>query len=138
MTDITGDLKRDEGFVGHAYQDSEGFWTIGFGRMIDERLGGGITEDEASILLENDLRRCLADLDRVLPWWRGLTGRQARGLLNMCFNLGIKRLLSFKKMLVALQAHDGELAAKEAKDSKWARQVGARANRVAALFQLKE
>ena len=36
---ITADLKRSEGFVSNAYQDSEGFWTIGYGRLIDKRLG---------------------------------------------------------------------------------------------------
>lgn len=136
MTDpITMVIKRDEGFVSHAYQDSEGYWTIGYGRLIDERLGGGITEGEAEILLQNDIRRCLADLDRALPWWRRLTPPRQRGLINMRFNLGLTRLLTFKKMLAALKAGDGNRAAEEALDSKWARQVGDRAERVAALYR---
>ena len=135
MDAITADLKRDEGFVGHAYQDSEGYWTIGYGRLIDERLGGGITECEAEVLLDYDIRRALADLDHALPWWRELPSSWQRGLVNMCFNLGLTRLLGFKRMLAALQAGDGDRAADEALDSKWARQVGARARRVAALYR---
>ena len=40
-------LKRHEGLRLHAYADSLGYTTIGYGRMIDKRKGGGITEREA-------------------------------------------------------------------------------------------
>ena len=134
---ITADLKRDEGFVGHAYQDSAGFWTIGYGRLIDKRLGGGITESEALGLLERDIHQTFADLDRALPWWRDLPPFQQRGLDNMTFNLGLPRLLLFKKMLSALQAGDGERAAIEALDSIWAGQVKGRADRIAYLYRYR-
>ncbi len=137
MDAITADLKRDEGFVGHAYQDSEGYWTIGYGRLIDKRLGGGITDIEAEILLEHDITESKALLDRALPWWRALPEPPQRGLVNMCFNLGLTRLLGFKKMLAALQAGDSDRAADEALDSKWARQVKSRADRIASLFRTK-
>ena len=134
---ITADLKRDEGFVSHAYQDSspEGYLTLGYGRLVDQRLGGGITEREAEILLDNDITRSVADLDRALPWWRGLPPFQQRGLTNMAFNLGLPRLLTFKKMLRALQAGDGDRAAIEALDSVWAGQVKGRADRIAYLYR---
>ena len=132
---ITADLKRDEGFVGHAYQDSEGFWTIGYGRLIDKRLGGGITESEALGLLERDIHLIFNDLDRALPWWRGLPPFRQRGLVNMAFTLGLPRLLTFKKMLAALQTGDGEQAAVEALDSIWAGQVKGRADRIAYLYR---
>lgn len=132
---IVADLKRDEGFVPHAYLDSEGYWTIGYGRLIDKRLGGGITETEAEFLLKNDLLDTRADLDRALPWWQGLPPPWQRGLVNMAFNLGLPRLRGFKKMLAALKAGDGERAAAEALDSKWAGQVGGRARCIAALYR---
>ena len=132
---IVADLKRDERFVSHAYLDSEGYWTIGYGRLIDKRLGGGITETEAETLLDHDLRDTRTDLDHALPWWRGLPQPWQRGLVNMAFNLGLPRLRGFKKMLAALEAGDGEQAAAEALDSKWARQVGERAQRIAALYR---
>ena len=37
------DLKRDEGWVPHAYKDSLGFWTIGYGFLIDEKRGGELS-----------------------------------------------------------------------------------------------
>ena len=129
---ITADLQRDEGLRLKPYRCSAGKTTIGYGRNLDDV---GITEREAEILLETDIRRSLADLDRALPWWRGLSGPQGRGLVNMRFNLGLTRLLGFKKMLAALQAGNGYWAADEALNSKWAHQVGARARRIAALYR---
>ncbi len=129
---VLSDLKRDEGLRLEPYNDSVDKLTIGYGRNLDDV---GITEREAEFLLENDLRRSLADLDRALPWWHGLSEASRRGLVNMCFNLGLPRLLTFKKMLAALQAGDGDLAADEALDSKWAGQVGDRAKRIAALYR---
>ena len=64
------ELERDEGRVLHAYQDSRGFWTIGIGRLIDKRKGGGISNEEADLLKRNDIARFKRDLDRVAPWWR--------------------------------------------------------------------
>jgi lysozyme len=126
---------RDEGYIRHAYQDSEGHWTIGHGRLIDERLGGGISRDEAFILLRNDIQQVRTDLDHALPWWSALPEPSQRGLANMCFNLGLTRLLGFKKMLTALEAGNGALAAMECLDSKWSRQVGERSRRIAALYR---
>ncbi len=134
--DVLADLKRDERFVPHAYRDDRGYLTIGYGRLVDERLGGGITEDEALILLDHDLEQAVTELDRALPWWREMPSAWQRGLVNMRFNMGLTRLLTFKKMLAALHAGDGERAADEALDSIWAGQVGERAPRIAALYRL--
>lgn len=134
LATLYADLERDEDLVLHAYQDSSGYWTIGCGRLIDKRLGGGISESEARILLDNDIQAVLSDLDRNVPWWRGLDEPRMRGLMNMCFNLGWPRLSRFKNMLSELEAGDYESAAAEALNSKWALQVGARAQRIAKLF----
>ncbi len=129
---ITADLMRDEGLRLKPYRDSVGKLTIGYGRNLDDV---GISEIESDILLDHDIRRAIADLDRSLPWWRGLPPPWQRGLANMAFNLGLPRLRGFKKMLAALEAGDGERAATEALDSKWAGQVGERAHRIAALYR---
>ena len=129
------DLLRDEGCVLHAYKDSEDFLTIGVGRLIDDRVGGGITLAEARYLLNNDITRTIIELDNKLPWWRDLPEPKARALANMHFNLGWPRLSQFKKMLDALGNSRWDDAAREALDSKWASQVGARAERIAEIFR---
>ena len=128
------DLIRDEDFVRHAYQDSRGLWTIGIGRLIDKRKGGGITREEAEYLLDNDLATARADLDAIAPYWLLLPEDVQRGLLNMAFNLGRKNLSKFKRMFAALKTRNYHEASNQALDSIWATQVGARANRIAKLF----
>lgn len=132
---LKNDLIRDEGFKSAAYRDHLGFLTIGVGRLIDERRGGGITEEEARYLLGNDIARITAELDRRIPWWNGLPEPKQRALANMAFQLGVSGLLGFRKMLAALRAGEWEKAATEALDSSWAWQTPERAERIAAVLR---
>lgn len=129
------DLARDEGCRLKPYRDTVGKLTVGFGRNLDDN---GITEPEAHFMLRTDVLRAVSDLDRFLPWWRKMSEPRQRALANMCFNLGIPRLLTFKKMLAALEAGDHETAAREALDSRWAVQVGDRARRIARMIRTGE
>lgn len=132
------ELRRDEGCVLSEYKDTEGYSTIGVGRLIDRRRGGGISTEEAEYLLSNDVARVERDLDAQIPWWRQLDDARQRALANMTFNLGVTGLLRFQRMLDALNVHDYEAAAAEALDSHWARQVGQRAERIAAMIRYGE
>ena len=132
MSDLVADLRRDEGVAYKPYRDTEGILTIGVGRNLEDR---GISDDEMDFLLANDLKWVVVDLDRGAPWWREMTTNRQRALANMVFNLGWPRLSGFKKMLAALEAGDYDEAANQALDSRWAIQVGARAERIAELFR---
>jgi lysozyme len=129
---LKADLARDEARRRKPYRDSVGKLSIGVGRNLDDV---GLREDEIDLMLSNDIRAALADLDRALPWWRGMTEARQRGLANMCFNMGLPKLLGFRNMLAAMEVSDWPRAASEALDSKWARQVGDRAERIAAAFK---
>lgn len=120
-------LEQHEGNIPHAYQDSEGYWTIGIGHLIDKDKGGYIPEHIVDALLEYDISKVIEQLDSTIPWWNYLDEYRKEVLINMTFNLGIGNLLKFKKMLAALEVHDYETASVEMLDSKWARQVGKRA-----------
>ncbi len=56
-------------------------------------------------------------------------------IVNMCFNMGLTKLLKFTRMINALIAKDYNLAAKEALQSLWAKQVGQRAVDIANIFK---
>ena len=129
---ILSDLERDEGLKLKPYQCPAGKLTIGVGRNIEDL---GITEDEARYLLVNDVKRVEGELDRSIPWWRAMPEPAQQALVNMGFNMGWPRLSKFKKMISALQRGDYGTAALEAVDSKWAKQVGQRAWRIAEQFQ---
>lgn len=126
---------RHEGFIPHAYQDTEGYWTIGIGRLIDKRKGGGITKEEAIFLLKNDLNKCSIQIEEKLPWWKNLTYIRQMVLMDMCFNLGINGLLAFKKTLSLIESGNYKEAAKEMLISKWARQVGNRAVELSEMIE---
>lgn len=126
------ELSRDEDVRTKPYKDSVGKLTIGVGRNLDDK---GLSKAEINILLNNDINDSEADLDRTFPWWRQLSDNRQRVLLNMCFNLGIKRLAGFKNMLKDVQNDLFDRVAVEMLDSLWARQVGGRAVRLAKMMK---
>ncbi len=132
---LAKDLKKDEGFMPHAYQDTLGYWTLGHGRLIDKRLGGGITADEADFLLENDIIRVEVALDKEFPWWRKCPDNVQLAMANMCFQLGIKKFKGFKNTLSLLKQGLYNQAADNALKSLWARQTPERAKRVTDLMR---
>ena len=126
------DLMRDEGIRLKPYTDTVGKVTIGFGRNLDDK---GILLSEAHTMLANDVATCTIECRDAFAFWNELTEPQQRGLCNMVFNIGLTRVRGFKLMLAALEAGNYDLAAREALDSRWAEQVGDRAQRVATLLR---
>ena len=135
LVKLRKELLRDEGFRRAAYRDHLGYWTIGIGRMIDKRRGGGITRDEANYLLTVDIVKIETALDKRIPWWRGASPNQQRALLNMAFQMGVSGLMKFKRTLAMAKRGDWNQAATNALKSRWARQTPARAKRVAAMMR---
>tara|TARA_R110002012_G_scaffold1876_2_gene9066 strand:- start:65 stop:508 length:444 start_codon:yes stop_codon:yes gene_type:complete len=131
------ELILDEGYKYETYEDHLGFLTLGVGHLvldtdpeIDKPVGTPVSEERVLECLNNDIETVCNELDRNMPWWKELGDEKMRVLANMCFNLGITRLLKFRKFLAALEAGDFETAGEEMIDSKWATQVGARATRL--------
>lgn len=124
-------IRCHEGFRALPYLDTTGHMSIGYGRNLSER---GITREEAQFMLENDILECKQSME-TLPWYYGQPPGVRDALVNMCYNLGLPKLLKFKRMLAALEAHDYTQAAIEALDSKWAEQVGGRAKDVALTLR---
>jgi len=112
------ELTRDEGFRSKPYRCTANKLTIGIGRNIEDV---GITEEEAKYLLDNDVRRIIAELDILIPWWDDLTDARQRALINMAFQLGVNGLMGFKKMLAALEVGNYREACLEGLNSKWAK-----------------
>lgn len=136
--ELRADLIRDEGRVKQAYQDTEGFWTIGVGHLIDGRKGGGLPDPIIDALLDSDIERVEGQLDKEYPWWRTRTDGAQRALANMAFQLGIGGVSKFNKMLACLQAGDYAGAKNHALDSIWAQQTPNRAKAVTDLFTAAE
>lgn len=134
MLELIPQLVRDEGEVLHAYQDSLGFWTIGVGRLIDVRNGGGISAEESGLLLLNDIKKHKEDVLAKLPWAAGLSKPRLGVLINMHFQLG-NGLYSFVNTLALIQAGQFTQAAAAMLQSKWAQQTPNRAMREATQLR---
>lgn len=128
-------LKREEGFVPHAYKDHLGFLTIGYGHLIDERKGGGISERIAKLILDEDIAEKKAELDANIPWWNTLSETRKTVLLAMAFQMGTDGVVKFKNTLAALKAGNYAQAAKGIRNSKWAEQTPGRAERMAVAME---
>lgn len=128
-------LRRDEGEVLSAYTDSEGYLTIGIGRLIDKRKGGGISKAESSYLFANDVDAKSAEVYAALPWAKKLDEARQGVLLNMAFQMGTNGLLGFKNTLAMIQSGKYDQAADGMLQSLWARQTPARAARLAAQMR---
>lgn len=116
-------LVVDEGVVLHAYQDHLGFWTLGVGRLIDKRRGGGISYAEAMYLLQNDVDKFERGVLERFPWVSGLDDVRQVALFNLAFNLGLEGLAKFGNTLEAVKRSDWEAAARGLRGSLWFRQV---------------
>jgi lysozyme len=115
-------LKRQEGWRDHAYQDHLGYWTIGYGRLIDKKRGGRITRVEGEMLLVNDIREVIVGLRQNLPWFDSQPDHVKQALANMAFQMGVAGLLKFRRTLAMVEAGDYDAAADNALSSLWARE----------------
>lgn len=126
---ITRLLRAEEGEVLTEYKDHLGYSTIGVGRLIDKRKGGGITAEESAYLLGNDIQKRMIELERKLPWITSLNDARRGVLLSMAFQMGVDGLLGFKNTLEMVRTGRYEDAAKGMLNSKWAKQTPQRAKR---------
>jgi lysozyme len=124
-------IKRHEGLVLHAYKDSLGYLTIGYGRLIDKAKHGGISEGEAEYLLQNDVSIVLAALHRNIPFFDSLCVPRQAVLVNMAFQMGIQGVQKFKKTLTLVEMGLYDEAADNMLKSLWAKQTPNRANEMA-------
>lgn len=132
METLEEQLIRHEGYRQFPYKCSAGKLTIGIGRNIEDR---GVSKDEALYLLRNDIEICKHELNSLYPVINQMDEIRKNVLINMCFNIGIKRLSGFKKMWAALETSNYKEAAKQMLDSRWARQVGTRSTELANIME---
>ena len=128
MTKLAEQLIVHEGMKLKPYHCTAGKLTIGVGRNLDDV---GISEEEAMIMLQNDIKIAEDELARNHPWVAELDVVRRDVLTNMVFNMGITRVNKFVKTLAAVRSGYYEEAATEMLSSRWADQVGNRAHELA-------
>ena len=130
-------LKIDEGCVYEIYNDHLGYPTFGIGHLVRESdpengspLGTAVSEGRVIEAFDADIEIVLSDCNTLYPDFEDLPEEAQQIIANMMFNLGRPRLSKFVGMKRGVDAKDWDSAADEMVDSRWYRQVGARADRL--------
>ena len=127
-------MELHEGRRRFPYTDTVGKLTIGIGRNLTDR---GLSDDEIDYLFSNDIRECREDL-QTFPWFETLDDVRKHVLLDLRFNLGPARFRRFRQTLAAIAGGDYVKASEQMGKSKWARQVGQRAQRLSRMMATGE
>lgn len=142
---LKSDLRRDEGVRYKRYLDTVGVQTIGVGHNIDDDAhypfsisDEPLSDADIDMLLEEDIAKAIAELDEHANWWRAMEIPRQLVLANMVFNLGWPRLSKFVNTLSAMERSVYDAAAAGMRSSKWATQVGERAERLAKMMETGE
>jgi len=133
------ELSRDEGRKPVAYTDTVGHKTCGIGHNMDAKpLAAGVKfpldDNDIDQIYADDMEVVFEGLDKDFPWWRDMTYARQRVVANMCFNMGLHNLEEFHNTMAAMKDKRYEEAAKGMLDSKWAKQVGHRADLLADMM----
>ena len=130
-------LKIDEGCVYEIYNDHLGYATFGIGHLVLEsdpengqEIGTPVSADRIIEAFEQDVKTVLSDCAILYSDFDELPEEAQQVIANMMFNLGRPRLSAFKGMKAGVDARDWNEAADQMVDSRWYRQVGARAERL--------
>lgn len=126
--------KKYEGLNLFPYACPTGHLTIGYGHNLEN----GITLEVAEQLLQSDMAHAKMEVGGSIPFSNKLDEVRQYVLVDMCFNMGLKKLLTFKKMLAALEKGYFDRAAYEMLNSRWAAQVGRRATELAKMMKTGE
>lgn len=123
-------IKSEEGYSSTVYKCPAGYWTIGFGRLVDPaKTKEGITKEEAEHMLTNDIITREQSVRGFIPSFEYLSDNRKIALIDMSYQIGITGLQAFRRMLQAIDRKDYKMAAEELLNSEYAKQTPERARR---------
>jgi lysozyme len=124
-------LKLSEGYRQLVYRCPAGKLTVGYGLNLEDR---GVTEAEADYLLRSVVADVERNLVRRITFWDRLDRVRQEVLIDMAYNMGVGGLLGFRKTLGHIEAGEYAEASTEMLVSRWATQVGRRANKLSHVM----
>ena len=109
MNPATTLIKEFEGCKLKAYKCPAGIWTIGYGHTgNDVYEGKTITQQEAEVILENDLKRFVDGVDKLVTVQ--LTRNQLGALVSFAFNVGLGNFRSSTLLKILNQGRYADAA----------------------------
>ncbi len=129
FTLLKAQLQKHEGLRLQLYQDSLGHWTGGVGHNFEKPL----TKAVWSLMLAEDIEEAYEGVAQ-LPWFIPLDDVRQRVVVDMVFNMGLQKFLTFRNLIQAIKTKNFEMASFEMLNSQWAQQVGQRAKTLSSMM----
>ena len=134
-------IKKNEGFSSTAYKDQLGFLTIGYGHLIlanEKHLTEAKpTKAKLEKLFIKDFENAVKDYKKHLK--KNTSNKKEEELLiEMVFQIGIKGVLRFKKLLKNIRKGNKHLVCFEMMNSLWYKQTPNRVKNLIGVFLKNE
>ena len=130
-------LTEDEGCKYEIYLDHLGYKTFGIGHLCkatdpenDLEVGSEVSKERVNECFLNDIEKVIEDCTILYDNFYTLPDDAQLIIANMMFNLGRPRLSNFVRMRKAVDEGNYKEAKYQMLDSKWAKQVPNRAERL--------
>ena len=123
---IKKNIKKNEGFSLKPYKDQLGFLTIGYGHLIlpneKELIEKKINKKQLEKIFINDFNKTLNDFNNFLKNL-AKTQKDSHLLIEMIFQMGIIKVLRFKKLLNNINKLNRFMVCFEMMNSLWYKQT---------------
>lgn len=133
-------IKRHEGFRPLPYKCSQGFLTIGYGHRILKSemifMEHGITLEKAEQLFTRDFALAAAQAKSISgTLWAGMGEIRQGVLTEMFYQMGMAKVMGFKRTWAAIESKDYAKAGAEMLDSLWHKQTPLRCEELAGIME---
>jgi len=136
------ELAEDEGCKYEVYLDHIGYKTFGIGHLCkatdpenDMDVGAEVSKERVDECFEADIAMTIEDCNILYSNFKDIPEEAQLVLANMMFNLGRPRLSKFVNLKLAVDSEDWMEASVQMMDSKWAKQVPNRAERLCSRME---
>ena len=134
-------IKKNEGFSSTAYKDQLGFLTIGYGHLIlpNEKhlIKTKLSKEKLEKIFIKDFKNTIKDYEKYLKK-KAYNKKEEELLIEMVFQIGIKGVLRFKKLLSNMRKKNEYLVCFEMMNSLWYKQTPKRVKALIKIFLKNE
>ena len=135
-SELLQQIKEHEGLRLFPYKCPAGKLTIGYGHNLQDN---GLTKTACEFILYDDIDEAKRNLYAVFTkkFFENLSNDQKIALIDMMFNLGLSRFLTFKKFIQAVKNKDFIKASAEIINSKAYQQNKTRYKKLSEQIKMK-
>lgn len=137
LEELREEIAADEGVKHEIYLDHLGFKTCAIGHLClghepeyNLPVGTKITEERVNELFDQDIKRTLSDCQVIHPEYDDYPAEARKIIANMCFQLGMPRLMKFRKTNDLIKKRMWREGSIEMLNSRWHEQTPQRAERL--------